>query len=154
MSGPKTVTVTCNFTIERNAVDWVEENKKSLQALQVGIEQQILAEINRLKRVTGIVTASKNIAAQNAIHERNGVVLDYLYAQLHVMFPEKHQMPTITFSAPYMREWTQRIESKASSALPVQKQRRIPRKYFSCVIAIALLLGFGLFIALLWAIFA
>ena len=153
MPGPKAVRVTCNSTIERSPVDWVEENKKSLQALQIGIEQQMLAEINRLKRVSAIVLQSKNITLDAALHEQTGFVLDYLYRELHILFPDRHILPTINYSAPFMRQWSQRLASKDTKQLvSTQKGRRIPRKYCICIIAIALLLGLGLLIALIWAL--
>jgi hypothetical protein len=147
-----TVKITVNSTIERNPQSWIEDNTKSLQALKIGIEQQILAEIDRLKRVTAVVIQSKNITVDAALHEQTGVILDYLYLQLHKLFPEKHILPTINYSAPFMRQWSERIAAKdAKETTVIQKRRRIPRKYCIWIVVVSLLLLLGLLIGLIWA---
>jgi hypothetical protein len=151
MTGTKVVKVSCNYTISNNPLDWIEDNKKSLLALQTGIEQQILAEINRLKRVGAILAQSRNLKIDADIDAKNGMILDYLYLQLHIMFPSVHGLPTISFCAPHMRLSAQQLAGKPA---PVPTRNRIPRKYCIWIILIALLLGFGLLIILIWAVFS
>jgi hypothetical protein len=154
MPGQKTVQITCNYTIARNPQDWVEENKKSLQALQTGIENQMIAEIERLKRITAIASQPKNIAIEADIHEHTGVVLDYLYLQLHAMFPDRHILPSISYSAHYIRQATRRIEAKTTKQVtpPASTRKRIPRKYCVGLVVVTLLAASGFLVVLLWAL--